>query len=136
MAKTDKTNKTSTHVNAPSKLTASQQKIADLKAALQAEIQAQAAAENANRAKYESAAKALPGQFGVETLGEVVSILRKLTKPVGSGKRGKVTPETEAKIVEMAKAGKTGNEIATETGLSVPTIQKVKSKHGLVKVRT
>lgn len=125
----------STHVNPLLPVSPAQQKILDLKARLNAMIQAQAAEEIAKDTKHKALAEGLPVQFGVVSLAEVVSILKRIAKPAGSGKRGKVTPELTAKVIEMAKAQSTGEQIAAATGLSIPTVQKIKKANGLVRAR-
>lgn len=50
-------------------------------------------------------------------------------------KRAKITEETRAKVKELVAAGKTGSEIAKTLGISLPSVQNIKSAAGLVNKR-
>ncbi len=50
----------------------------------------------------------------------------------GRKARVKITPEIIAQVKALAEAGKTGNEIAGTTGISLPSVQNLKKKLGLV----
>jgi hypothetical protein len=50
-------------------------------------------------------------------------------------KRAVITPEVKAKVKSMAEAGKTGAEIAKATGISLPSVQNIKTELGLTKAR-
>lgn len=91
----------------------------------------------------------LPAQYGYDSVEAFVKAVRsaaggkgkkggrKATKAATPGKRTrvKITPELKAKVIEAVKAGKTGSAIASELGLSVPSIQNIKKEAGLVKAR-
>ena len=47
----------------------------------------------------------------------------------------KITPEIVEKVKALATAGKTGSAIAKATGISLPSVQNLKKKLGLVKAR-
>lgn len=51
------------------------------------------------------------------------------------GKRAKITDEVKAKVKALAEAGKTGQEIAKELGISQPSVQNIKKAFGMVKAR-
>lgn len=50
-------------------------------------------------------------------------------------KRTKITDELRAAVVEAAKAGKKGADIAAEFGISIPSLQNIKKAAGLTKPR-
>lgn len=61
----------------------------------------------------------------------------KAAKPAKAGKGGrkarvKITPEIIAQVKSLAEAGKTGKEIAKATSISLPSVQNLKKKLGLV----
>jgi len=49
--------------------------------------------------------------------------------------RVEITPEIEAKTVELVKAGKTAAEVSKEAGISEASVNVIKKKHGLTKPR-
>lgn len=64
----------------------------------------------------------------------------KPAKPAKRGKGGrkmrvKITPEIIAEVKTLAEGGKTGKEIAKATGISLPSVQNLKKKLGLVAKR-
>ncbi|MBK8475673.1 MAG: helix-turn-helix domain-containing protein [Opitutaceae bacterium] len=67
----------------------------------------------------------------------------KAEKPAKAAKRGKggrkarvkITPEIIAEVKSLAEGGKTGKEIAKATGISLPSVQNLKKKLGLVAKR-
>lgn len=77
----------------------------------------------------------IPAMLGVTDIASAIKLIRKIGKPVSSGRKSKVTPETEARVIALVKEGKTGEEIAKEVKLSVPTVHKIKKANGLVKAR-
>ena len=93
----------------------------------------------------------LPEKYGYDGMVSLIAALKELSDgggSVGSGggkaargkskgkrSRGKVTEEIRQKVKEMVEADKTGGEIAAAVGLSLPTIQNIKKKLGLVKER-
>ncbi len=93
----------------------------------------------------------LPAQFGFASAEEFIEAVRKATTgkpgrkpgkapkaaavkaPKGGRKpRVKITPEIVEQVKALAEAGKTGNEIAATTGISLPSVQNLKKKLGLV----
>ena len=50
-------------------------------------------------------------------------------------KRAIITDATRAEVKELVKAGKSGTEIAKAVGISLASVQKIKSAAGLVKKR-
>ncbi len=52
------------------------------------------------------------------------------------GKRAKITDEVKAQVKALAEAGKTGQEIAKELGISQPSVQNIKKAFGMVKARS
>jgi DNA-binding CsgD family transcriptional regulator len=59
-------------------------------------------------------------------------------KPAGGRKRRKrsvITDETRAEVKRLVAAGKTGGEIASTLGISLPSVQNIKKALGLVKNR-
>ncbi len=57
------------------------------------------------------------------------------TSPGKRRKRAKVTDETRAAVKKFVEQGKTGQEIATALGISLPTVQNIKKALGLVRKR-
>ena len=104
-------------------------------------------AEVATERKRELAA--LPGRYGFETAGAFVKAVK---AALGSPRKGKasairqspfrkrpkratITDETRAAVKKLVEEGKTGNEIAKAGGISLPSVQNIKSSLGLVKKR-
>jgi DNA-binding NarL/FixJ family response regulator len=58
----------------------------------------------------------------------------KAPKEPKAGRKARVTitPEIIAQVKSLTEAGKTGKEIAKATSISVPTVQNIKKKLGLV----
>jgi hypothetical protein len=89
----------------------------------------------------------LPEQYGFDDMPAFIEALkqvaggkpgRKAAKPGKPGKRAKrakITPEVKDKVKEFVKAGKTGAAIATDLGISLPSVQNIKKELGLVKKR-
>jgi hypothetical protein len=50
-------------------------------------------------------------------------------------KRAVITKETHAQLKKLVQEGKTGNEIAKELNISLPSVQNIKKALGLVKKR-
>lgn len=48
-------------------------------------------------------------------------------------KRSVITAETKAKVKALTQEGKTGNEIAKLTGISIPSVQNIKRELGLTR---
>lgn len=87
---------------------------------------------------------ALPGQYGFAS----VDAFCKAVKAAGGKRRGSaksagatgkkrrkrsvITDETRAEVKKLVEAGKTGAEIATAVGISLPSVQNIKKALGLV----
>ena len=104
----------------------------------------------------------LPGDYGFASLNEFIKALTaaagkaskgkkakaaksvktakapKTEKAPKAGKRGrtKITPELKAQVIAAVKADKSGAEIASAFGISLPSVQNIKKEAGLVKSRT
>lgn len=50
-------------------------------------------------------------------------------------KRAVITADTKAKVKQLVQAGKTGNQIASAVGISLPSVQNIKKELGLVQRR-
>lgn len=88
----------------------------------------------------------LPGKYGFKSMDSFVEALRAAAgstpsaadsraKVSGRKPRAKITPEMKNRVKEMAKQGKTGNEIAKAVGISLPSVQNIKKALGLIKKR-
>jgi hypothetical protein len=111
----------------------------------------------ATKAKVESLVKAietelnkelrgLPAQFGFDNVNDFVKAVKNAAGQRGAGKRGRkgggkrrtravITDETRAQVKKLVGAGKTGAEIASTVGISLPSVQNIKKALGLVKER-
>ncbi len=84
-----------------------------------------------------------PGKAAKAAKVESEPKAEKPAKPAKAGKRGKggrkarvkITPEIIAEVKALAEGGKTGKEIAKATGISLPSVQNLKKKLGLVAKR-
>jgi len=56
--------------------------------------------------------------------------------PKTKGKRARITPEIKKAVAAAVKDGKTGQQIAEELGISLPSVQNIKKEFGLVKSRS
>jgi hypothetical protein len=85
----------------------------------------------------------LPRFYGFESLAHFIKAVKKAAKgspkakarkaaPV-KRKRATITPAIRAKVKKLAKAGKTGAQIAKAVGISLPSVQNVKKAAGLVR---
>ena len=88
----------------------------------------------------------LPGKLGYKSVSDLIAALKKITeapkavKAAGkvkkTRKRAKITPEVIAKVKALLVAKKkTGNEIAKEVGISLPSVGNIKKKLGLVRAK-
>jgi hypothetical protein len=92
--------------------------------------------------------RALPEKYGFNNVSDFV----KAVKAAGGGRKGRagasaggggkkrrtravITDETRAQVKKLAGAGKTGAEIASAVGISLPSVQNIKKALGLVKAR-
>ena len=100
---------------------------------------------------------ALPAKYGFGSVGEFINAVRNATggrkaggpgprgpgaKPAAGKKGGRkrrtravITDETRAQVKKMVDGGKTGAEIASALGISLPSVQNIKKALGLVKSR-
>lgn len=86
--------------------------------------------------------RTLPEKYGYDSVGAFIKAVKAATggrKAGGGGKkrrtRAVITDETRAQVKKLAAAGKTGNEIASAVGISLPSVQNIKKALGLVKSR-
>lgn len=85
--------------------------------------------------------RTLPAQYGFENVGAFLKAVKAAARgPGGRGSkkrrtRAVITDETRAQVKKLAAAGKTGNEIASAVGISLPSVQNIKKALGLVKAR-
>ena len=87
----------------------------------------------------------LPAYYGFDSLAAFVKAVKKAAGSRGSSKpasapkakrtRAKITDETRAQVKALIEQGKTGAEIAKETGISLPSVQNIKKALGLVAAR-
>jgi hypothetical protein len=87
--------------------------------------------------------KALPEQYGFESVSDFIAAVRAASgkrrsrKPGKAAKhhrkRAKITDETRASVKKMVEAEKTGAEIAAKLGISLPSVQNIKKALGLVR---
>lgn len=92
----------------------------------------------------------LPAKYGFADLNAFVAALKAATgvrrqsgkivvateKVAGSGERRKrsvITDATRTDLKRLVEAGKTGTEIATTLGISLPSVQNIKKALGLVR---
>lgn len=84
---------------------------------------------------------ALPGKYGFPNARAFIKALKKATgglsglKSSGRRTRTAITDSIRAKVKKLATGGKTGAQIAAATGISLPSVQKIKKEFGLVKAR-
>lgn len=91
----------------------------------------------------------LPAKFEFKSAEEFLAAFKAATGEKGGGKvaakksggrkrkaRVEITDEIVEKVGKLAKDGKTGSEIASAVGISLPSVQNIKKKLGLVKKRS
>lgn len=93
---------------------------------------------------------ALPAKYGFDSAAAFIKAVKDATgggggsgrkpgRPGGPGKkrrkRAVITDETRASVKKMVESGKTGNEIAKNLGISLPSVQNIKKALGLVQSR-
>ena len=98
--------------------------------------------ENAIAAELNKELSALPAKFGFSDVGSFIKAVKaaagKKGKTAGGKKRrtrAVITDATRAQVKKLVEAGKTGGEIATAVGISLPSVQNIKKALGLVKKR-
>ena len=103
--------------------------VKNTKAQLETKIQAERAKESSLISVLKERIGALPAQFNVGSVKEVVDLIKGYCTPSskGRGRHSKLTNEVQSQILSLVRNGKTGKEIKAVTGLSLPTIQKAKS---------
>ena len=69
-------------------------------------------------------------QCGVPFQGDLEAAAHRQTR-----KRAKITAEVIAKVKALVVKNKTGNEIAKEVGISLPSVGNIKKKLGLVRAK-
>ena len=110
-----------------------------------------AALEAAVSAKRNAALASLPAQYGFDSADTFLAAVRaasgkrrgrkpgKAAKAPAAGKRrrtrAKITDATRAQVKKLIDGGKTGGEIAEAVGISLPSVQNIKAKLGLVQKR-
>lgn len=87
----------------------------------------------------------LPARFGFKSADEFLAAFRAATgskaaarapkAATGRKARVEITPAIVAKVKELVAGGKTGGDIAESVGISLPSVQNIKRKLGLVKKR-
>lgn len=118
-------------------LAATKAKVAELEKSIAAELNRELAA--------------LPARYGFNNVPAFLAAVRAATggkaqarapraaaPASGGGKRRKravITAETKAKVKSLVQAGKTGSQIASAVGISLPSVQNIKKELGLVKAR-
>jgi hypothetical protein len=112
-------------------LAATKAKMADLEKSIAAQLTKELAALPAQYgfASAEEFARAVLGSGGKAGKRGVT------INPVGKKPRKarvEITDAMRAKVKELAEAGKTGAEIATAVGISIPSVQNVKKALGIV----
>ena len=96
----------------------------------------------------------LPSEFGFTSLGDFIKALKLSVRGSGNaitkakkkattvdarvtkGKRVKITEEIKQQVKILVEQGKTGHDIASELGISAPSVQNIKRTLGMVKVRS
>ncbi len=108
--------------------------------------------EQSIAAERDQALAALPAQFGFPDADTFIAAVkaatgarrgrRKLgrrsttkTAPTKQRKRAKITDATRAEVKKLVEAGKSGTDVAKAVGISLPSVQNIKSALGLVKKR-
>jgi hypothetical protein len=122
-------------------LTNSLKELADAKAKV-AEL------ETAVSAELNAALRALPSQYGFDSMAAFISAVRAASgkrrgrkpgtakaaavKVAGKRKRAKITDAMRDEVKKLVEAGKTAKEIAKAVGISQPSVANIKKALGLV----
>ena len=99
----------------------------------------------------------LPGRYGFDSVNAFLKAVKEAVAAVGAAPRrgrkskkaaaaapkkvkkartrARITDETKVQVKEMVLAGKSGAEIASKLGISLPSVQNIKKALGLVKAR-
>lgn len=103
--------------------------------------------ERAIAAELRNELAALPNRYGFASTEAFLKAVRSAGSkwrgrqpvaakgPVKRRKRASITDEIRAQVKKLAEEGKTGNEIARATGISLPSVQNIKKALGLVKTK-
>jgi hypothetical protein len=104
-----------------------------------------ASLEKAIAAQLNKELAALPAKYGYDSAEAFVKAVKaaaggkrkgRAAKAAAGGrkrkKRAVITDATRAQVKKLVEAGKTGNEIAKATGISLPSVQNIKKALGLV----
>ena len=96
--------------------------------------------EQATAAPQSKKLATLPAKFGFSDAAAFIRAFRGATGGVtaGKGKRHKrtvITDEIKGKVKAMIVAGKTGAEISSTVGISLPSVQNIRKELGLTKSR-
>ncbi len=81
-------------------------------------------------------------KYGFSTVDDFVAAVKNVnSKDPGKNsgcKRNRtiITPALKQKVVEALKAGRTGEEVAETSGISLPSVYNIKKAVGLTKART
>lgn len=107
-----------------------------------------ASLERAVREELNKELAALPAKYGFASADDFLDAFRLATgargrrgRPAGQGSgkprrhRAVITDETRAQVKKLVEAGKTGSAIASQLGISLPSVQNIKKALGLVKKR-
>ncbi len=108
------------------------------------------------KAQYEDARieflATLPSELGYESVDELIAAIRAVRKPVamavtkepgskatkkkGRRRRATITAAMRDQVASLLKAGKTAAFVASEVGISIPSVQNIKKAAGLVGKKT
>jgi DNA-binding NarL/FixJ family response regulator len=104
--------------------------------------------ESAIHTERHQALISLSAQMGYSDVEELIAALREANRgskapnkakksatKEGTGSRAKITDEVRAEVKKLVEDGKSGAEIATTVGISLPSVQNIKKQLGLVKAR-
>ncbi len=108
-----------------------------------------ASLEEAVRDEMKQELASLPQKYGFDTVEAFLAAVRDAAggrrgrrkgakaaaRTGGRRQRAKITDETRAEVKKLVESGKTGGEIASSLGISLPSVQNIKKALGLVKKR-
>lgn len=98
-------------------------------------------------AQVKQSLKNLPQEYGYSDVNTFIAAMRdaaglwpRYTAGIGNPtkkrrRRMRITPEMKAHLEELIGDGKTGNQVASELGISLPSVNNIKRELGLVKAR-
>lgn len=114
---------------------ASTDEIAAMEAELAAKKAARAAALEKEREELTAKLSTLHTTVGLADTAALIAALKNLGRKVGVGTRARISDENRKAVIDLLKTGKTAKEVAAETGVSLPSVNLIKSKSGLTKPR-